>query len=289
MTTQYTPYETQPPLPDPEPRRSSATKPLMILLAVIGGITLVVILTTSAMSSLVGLSGGSATRTANTTNVTDLDVRAVGASFDVVFADVDEATLETSGSRADAWELTSQSSTLVVDAPSRWWDWGPFWTGNGETRAVLTLPTELNDGTLNAELDLDAGQLTATGDFNQLALEVDAGDATVDGSARALDAQVNAGSADLTLVDVETSNFEVAAGDITTELTGTPPTMTEIDVAAGRLTLTVPAGEYAVTSDIAAGNLNNNLDAATNAPHEILVEIAAGEVVLNPGAASDGF
>jgi hypothetical protein len=261
----------------------------MILLAVIGGITLVVILTTSAMSSLVGLSGGLATRTANTTNVTDLDVRAVGASFDVVFADVDEATLETSGSRADAWELTSQNSTLVVEAPSRWWDWGPFWTGNGETRAVLTLPTELNDGNLNAELDLDAGQLTATGDFNQLVLEVDAGDATVDGSARALDAQVNAGSADLRLADVETSNFEVAAGEITTELTGTPPTMTQIDVAAGRLTLTVPAGEYTVASDVAAGNLNNNLDAATNAPHEIAVDIAAGEVVLTPGAASDGF
>src|SRR5699024_11197559 len=101
MTTQYTPYETQPPLPDPEPRRSSATKPLMILLAVIGGITLVVILTTSALSSLVGLSGGSASLTADTTNVTDLEVRAAGASFDVVFAEVEEATLETSGSRAD--------------------------------------------------------------------------------------------------------------------------------------------------------------------------------------------
>jgi hypothetical protein len=261
----------------------------MILLAVLGGITLVVILTTSAFSGLVGLSRGSASLTSDTANVTALDVSAAGASFDVEFADVDEATLETSGSRADAWELTSKNSTLVVDAPSRWWDWGPFWTGNGETRAVLTLPTELNDGNLSAELDLDAGQLTATGDFDQLTVEVDAGEAIINGSARALDAQVSAGSAELTLADVETSNFEVAAGDITTELTGTPPTMTEIDVAAGRLTLTVPAGEYAVTSDVAAGNLNNNLDAATDAPHEIVVDIAAGEVVLNPGAASDGF
>src|SRR5699024_5052372 len=114
MTTQYTPYETQPPLPDPEPRRSSATKPLMILLAVIGGITLVVILTTSAMSSLVGLSGGSATRTADTTNVTDLEFLSAGASFYLDFADVHEATRETSSSRANAWELTSQNSTLVV-------------------------------------------------------------------------------------------------------------------------------------------------------------------------------
>lgn len=282
MTTQYTPYETQPPLPDPEPRRSSATKPLMILLAVLGGISLVVILTTSALSSLVGLSGGSTSLTADTANVTALDVSAAGARFDVEFADVDEATLETSGSRADAWELTSQNSTLVVDAPSRWWDWGPFWTGNSETRAVLTLPTELNDGNLSAELDLDAGQLTATGDFDQLTVEVDAGEAIVNGSARALDAQVSAGNAELTLADVEISNFEVAAGDLTAELTGTPPTMTEVDVSAGRLTLNVPAGEYAVISDVAAGNLTNNLDAATNAPHEIVVEIAAGEVRLNP-------
>ena len=93
MTTQYTPYETRPPLPDPEPKRSSATKPLMIVLAVIGGIALVVAIATTIFSSAMGLSRGSATLTADATGVTALDVDANAAQFILEFAEVNEATL----------------------------------------------------------------------------------------------------------------------------------------------------------------------------------------------------
>jgi len=281
MTTQYTPYETQPPAPDPEPKRSSATKPLMIILAVIGGITLLVMLATTIFSATFGFSRGSAALAANTDGVTALDVRAAGSRFDVEFADVNEATLETSGIRADAWELTTHDATLVVDAPNRWWDWGPFWTGDDETRAVLTLPTELNDGNLDAKLDLDAGQLLATGDFDELTLNVNAGDAEVNGTASSLDAELNAGSANLALADVETAAFDVAAGRLDAELTGTPPTSTEIEVAAGQLDLTLPDAPYAVTSEVAAGDLDNRLNVVSDAESRIAVEIAAGNVVLD--------
>jgi hypothetical protein len=259
----------------------------MIILAVIGGITLLGMLATTIFSATFGFSRGSAALSENTDGVTALDVRAAGSRFDVEFADVDEATLETSGIRADAWELTTRGSTLAVDAPHRWWDWGPFWTGNGETRAVLTLPIELNDGNLDASLGLDAGQLSATGDFDELNVKVNAGDATVNGSARSLDAQVNAGSANLSIADVEHGNFEVAAGRLTTDLTGSAPTSTEVEVSAGRLDLTLPNETYAVTSDVAAGNLDNRLNIANESEYQIAVDVAAGDVRLSPGTAAE--
>lgn len=284
MTTQYTPYETQP-VPDPEPHRSNATKPLMILLAVIGGIILAVILITTALSSLMGLSRGSATLTADTAGVTALDVEADAARFDLEFGAVSEATLQTQGYNADRWELNREGETLVVQAPDRWWDWCFFGSGcnNGENQVTLTLPETLNNGSLNAEFDLNAGRLNADGDFDRLVVELNAGKAQVDGTARTLDAQVNAGDATLNVADVESANFEVAAGRLTTELTGTPPTTTEIDVSAGRLDLTVPVGQYDVTSDVAAGNLDNQLSTASDAAHRIAVDVSAGEVILQPG------
>lgn len=285
MTTQYTPYETQPPLPDPEPKRSSATKPLMIVLAAIGGIALVVAIATTVFSSAMGLSRGAATLTADTTGVTALDVDANAAQFTLEFAEVNEATLETSGMGAERWELTRSDTALVVDAPNDWWNWS--WFGNnGSSNVTLTLPTELNDGSLNAELDVDAGQLTANGSFDQLALELNAGEAQIDGAARTLDAQVNAGDARLALADVEHTSFEVAAGRLTTELTGSAPTTTQIDVSAGQLDLTLPNETYAVISDVAAGNLDNRLDTASESQYQIEVDLAAGEVKLQPQSAN---
>ena len=281
MTTQYTPYETQPPLPDPEPKRSSATKPLMIVLAVIGGIALVIAIATTIFSSALGLSRGSATLTADASGVTALDVDANAAQFTLEFAEVNEAILEASGVSAERWELTRSDTTLEVDAPSRWWHWG--WFGNnGSSHVTLTLPTELNDGSLNADLDVDAGQLTATGSFDQLALELNAGEARVDGAARTLDAQVNAGEATLMIADAEETNFEVAAGRLTAELTGSAPTTTQIDVSAGQLDLTLPNETYAVTSDVAAGNLDNRLDTVSDSQFQIDVDLAAGEAKLHP-------
>ena len=281
MTTQYTPYETQPPLPDPEPKRSSATKPLMIVLAVIGGIALVIAIATTIFSSALGLSRGSATLTADASGVTALDVDANAAQFTLEFAEVNEAILEASGVSAERWELTRSDTTLEVDAPSRWWHWG--WFGNnGSSHVTLTLPTELNDGSLNADLDVDAGQLTATGSFDQLALELNAGEARVDGAARTLDAQVNAGEATLMIADAEETNFEVAAGRLTAELTGSAPTTTQIDVSAGQLDLTLPNETYAVTSDVAAGNLDNRLDTGSDSQYQIDVDLAAGEAKLHP-------
>lgn len=98
---------------------------------------------------------------------------------------------------------------------------------------TLTLLEELNDGNLNASMDLSAGRLIADGEFDHLEVELGAGEATVNGSANALDAQLSAGSANLNLADVQTAEFEVSAGRLTTELTGSAPDTVNTEVSVG--------------------------------------------------------
>lgn len=270
--------------PTPGPQRSSATKPLMILFAIIGGVTLLAILLTTVFASVTSLSRGSATLTADTSGVTSLDVDANASRFDLEFDDVTEATLETSGLNATRWDMHRNGDELVVEAPSRWTSWCIFNCDNGDNKVTLTLPEELNDGSLNAELGLNAGRLFADGDFDTLSVELNAGEVHVNGTTRALDAELNAGSATLNLADVDTANLEVAAGRLTAELTGSTPTTTDIEVNAGRLLLTLPNDSYTVTSDVAAGMLDNQLGNDATASNSIAVEVAAGNVTLQPGA-----
>ena len=111
---------------------------------------------------------------------------------------------------------------------------------------TLVLPEELNDGSLNADLELSAGRLVADGDFNRPDVELGAGEANVNGSARELDAQLSAGSANLNLANVQTAELGVSAGRLITELTGSAPENVNAEVTAGRLEVTLPDTEYAV-------------------------------------------
>ena len=283
----YTPYpQPEPPAPpNPEPRRSGATKPIMIIIAVIGALALIGVVVTTLLGSIVGLtSRGSASQTANTTGVTQLDLNSNAGDVKIIFDDVDQATLDATGQHADRWDLIRRGDILAINAPETWWSW--CWFNCEGTEVTVTLPQELNNGNLNAELDLNAGRLDVTGNFNDLAVELNAGEINVDGAARTLQTEVNAGNANLQLADVKTATFEVAAGRIDSELTGTAPTTTEIDVSAGQLILELPDTEYAVVSDSSAGSLNNNLRGAPDAANRITVDIAAGDVTLKAATAS---
>src|SRR5699024_8122472 len=152
-----------------------------------------------------------------------------------------------------------------------------------ENRVTLTLPEELNDGSLNADMDLSAGRLIADGDFDHLEVELGAGEATVNGSANALDAQLSAGSANLNLANVQTAELEVSAGRLITELTGDAPDNVNAEVSAGRLEVTLPNTEYAVNSQVSAGNLDNELQTSSASNHRVNVEVSAGNTTLRPG------
>ncbi|HJF13417.1 MAG TPA: DUF4097 domain-containing protein [Enteractinococcus helveticum] len=280
----YTPYpQPEPPAPpSPEPRRSGATKPIMIIIAVVGAIALVGILVTTLFTSIIGLSSqGSVNQTAHTSGVTQLELNSNAGRVDILFDDVDQATLDATGEYANRWELTRDGDVLAINAPDQWWSW--CWFNCDDTHVTVTLPQELNDGSLNAEMDLNAGQLNVSGSFNDLAVELNAGEINVAGAARTLQTEVNAGNANFQLADVEAAAFEISAGRIASELTGTAPTTTDIDASAGQLILELPDAEYAVVSDISAASLDNTLRTAPDAANRITIDLAVGDVTLRPG------
>src|SRR5699024_8477251 len=119
----------------------------------------------------------------------------------------------------------------------------------------------------------------ADGDFNRLDVELGAGEANVSGSARELDA----GSANLNLANVQTAELEVSAARLITELTGSAPDNVNAEVSAGRLEVTLPDTEYAVNSQVSAGNLDNELQTSSASDHRVNVEVSAGNTSLRPG------
>lgn len=270
-------------MPNPEPKRSSATKPIMILLAVIGGLTLLGVLLTTLFSAAVGLNRGSETMTADTTGVTGVNVDADASQFNLEFGAVSEATLETRGMNADGWHLGRDGTELEVQAPNQWMNWCFFNCNFEDNQVTLILPEELNDGSLNADLELSAGRLVADGDFNRLDVELGAGEANVNGSARELDAQLSADSANLNLANVQSAELEVAAGRMITELTGDAPENINAEISAGRLDVTLPDTQYAVNSQVSAGNLDNQLDTSSASEHRVNVELSAGNATLRSG------
>lgn len=270
-------------IPSPDPQRSSATKPLMIVLAVLGGVTLLAIFLTTLFSSVVGLNRGSDTMTADTAGVTGVSVDSNAAQFTLEFGAVPEATLETSGQHASNWHLRRYGTELQVQAPNQWMNWCFFNCNFEDNQVILTLPEELNDGSLNADFDLAAGRLVANGDFNRLEVELGAGEATVNGAANELDAQISAGSANLNLANVQTAELEVAAGRMIAELTGSAPDAVNAEVSAGRLEVTLPDTEYAVNSQVSAGNLENQLQTSSASNHRVNVELSAGNATLRAG------
>jgi hypothetical protein len=218
-------------------------------------------------------------RTIDARGIAELDVDISAGSLEVVFGDVDEATLEvTSGGGAERWVLERDGDELVVASPE--WMLGAGWIFGGSGRATLTLPQALERTVLDAQLSLAAGDLEATGNFGDLDIEMGAGDATVLGTARDLSADVSAGRADLELAGVVEAELTLSAGQLDARLTGDAPDQVQIDVSAGSLDLTLPEGTYDVASNVSAGTVDNRLDTSPRAAHRVVVEVSAGQVVL---------
>jgi len=128
----------------------------MILLAVVGGLTLPCVLLSALFSAAVGLNRGSETMTADTSGVTGVTVDSNTSPFNLEFGAVSEATLQTHGMNADGWHLGHDGTELEVQAPNQWMNWCFFNCNFEDNQVTLILPEELNDGSLNADLELSA-------------------------------------------------------------------------------------------------------------------------------------
>ncbi|QYM65945.1 DUF4097 domain-containing protein [Microbacterium sp. Se5.02b] len=257
----------------------------MVVTAVVGGIALLGTGGTAAAAAagtVISSSRPDSVQTVDVAGIEGLDVDADASSMRVEFGDVDEAELAVTNGRGTAWTFERDDDELIVRSPQGVFGW---WFGNwfgDEEIAVLTLPESLRGAGLDADLTLEAGSLDVDGDFGVLDVTVSAGALDATGSAEELDVQMSAGRADIIVDGVSSADLGVSAGDLTVELTGTPPTQTTIDVSAGSLDLTVPDVEYAITQDISAGTLNAKVDEASSARRTIDVSLSAGTATIRP-------
>ncbi|WP_396658400.1 hypothetical protein [Microbacterium oxydans] len=273
------------PTPHPAGRSSGATA-VMVVTAVVGGLALLGAGGTAAAAAVGTIATSNRADSVQSVGVAGLesiDLSADASSMRVEFGDVDEATLAITNGRGTPWRFERDGDELVVRSPQGvfgWWIGG--WFGEEEI-AVLTLPESLRDAGLDADLNLNAGSLDVAGDFGILDVSVNAGALDIQGAAKELDVQMSAGRADILLDGIAQADLGVSAGDLTVELTGTPPALTSIDVSAGTLDLTVPDVEYAISQEISAGTLNAEVDEASSSRRTIDVSLSAGTATIRPG------
>ena len=283
MSTTLTP----PPLPTtpevaPPPRPPAASSRVIAILTVALGAAVVVgTIATSVVSTVAAASVSTDSRTVAVDGVRTLDTDLAAGSLRIEFADVSEAQLQvTSAFGFGQWTFERSGDTLEVASPQ--WRWTFPWTWRANGNAVLQLPESMRG--VDATMKLAAGDLTASGDFGDLELDLGAGQASIDGSADSLTADLSAGGADLDLQDVRTAHIEVSAGTMDAALTGRQPDAVTVDISAGSLDLTVPDGDYAVTSDVSAGGFDNRIGSAPDAASTVNVKVSAGSATLRSSA-----
>lgn len=265
--------------------RTAAVTAITVVTAVIGGAALLGAGATAAWGAstqLASRSVGQAT-SLDATGVTELDIEAGAADFILKFDDVSQAQLEITGTTRGDWTMRRDGDELIIRHPEfafGWWING--WFGD-EVVATLTLPNSLNNGRLDADLNLSAGSLRANGNFDELDVEVSAGEMRVEGSAKSVSANVSAGRANLFIDGVTEAELSVSAGKLIAELTGKAPAEVSVDVSAGNLELTLPDAEYAVTHEISAGNFDNGLRTNSASRNEVSVTVSAGSAQLHAG------
>lgn len=269
-----------PPGGSPQRPPSSAGRVVAILAVVFGSLVIVGAIVSAVVGTIVSASVHTTNRTVEVAGVDRLDIDAAAGSLRVEFGSVREAELEvTSSWGADRWVLERDGGDLVVSSPRMWGPWWIFggWFG-GPGDAVLRLPQSLEG--LDADITFSAGTLDVEGEFAELDLTMNAGRADIAGSAESLKADMNAGRADLELADVATANLIVNAGSLDAALTGSQPDEVTVDLSAGSLNLSVPQGDYVVTSDVSAGGFDNRIGSDPSASSTIHVEVSAGQVTL---------
>ncbi|GAA1859124.1 Hsp20/alpha crystallin family protein [Microbacterium koreense] len=272
------PPQMTPPTPtDPTNGPSAASRVIAILAIVFGGLVIVGVLTWTFVASLVSVESRTSNASVAVAGVDTLDIDLAAGSLRVEFSDVAEAELEARSARgADDWTFERVGDTLRVASPQWWGGFGWLFSGPGD--AVLVLPDDLQGA--DAALTLSAGDLRVDGDFGTLDLDVNAGQADVRGTATDATVQVNAGGADVELRDVERGEFGVSAGDLVADLRGNSPDDLRLSVSAGTLTISIPDGEYDVSSDVSAGDFDNRIGSTPGADSTVSATVSAGSLTL---------
>ncbi|MEV5041348.1 hypothetical protein [Microbacterium sp. LMI1x-1-1.1] len=284
MSIDLTPPPTAPTTPAPQPpqqpRRASAQIVSIIAMS-LGGVLLLGTLVSGIGSiAYASTNRGAGDQSADVAGVTGLSLDVSAGHVVVDYADVDEATLTVDGNRD--WTLERRGETLSLSNSRPWWMLQVGFDAT-ENRATLTLPEEMADQKLDADVNVAAGSVTADGTYGLLDVSVGAGDATVTGTADDVRVDVSAGDADVAVDGVQRANLTIGAGQITADLRGEDLDDVRVDVSAGTLVATLPDEAYRVTSDVSVGTFDNRLQTSTSATRTIDATVSAGTVTLRPG------
>jgi len=274
------PASAGPPPGAPAPRPGATV--LSIVLIVIGAVIVVGTLFFAVLSAVASASVRSTSESVSASGIAALDVDVSAGRLTLDYADVDEATLDVTGSWGAAdWTLDRDGDTLVVTTPRL--PFGLGWLFGRPGSGVLTLPSALENREIDAVFDLSAGEIEASGTFGDLSISVSAGSLQVSGAARDVDSQVSAGDVRLDLADVDEAEFSVSAGRTVAQLSGSAPSLVTVDVSAGSLEATLPDAVYDVRIERSAGDVTNRLETASDSPNRIVGTVSAGDVTLTPG------
>ncbi|MFD1377735.1 hypothetical protein ACFQ4U_15550 [Micrococcus antarcticus] len=270
------------PLPPNPPAPPNNGKPLNIILAVLGGLVILTLVIATARSAFASVSREHSVHEAEVSGVTALEVSASSGRFDLVFADTDKATLEVKSAKSASWKLHRERDRLVVEAPNAWDNFCFFGCGFDDNEATLVLPQSMDNGRLDADFELSAGSFNAVGAYKDLVVEVGAGELNLTGSAHTADIDLGAGEATVRLDNVRSARFDISAGELIGELSGTAPKSIEGSVSAGSLELELPEATYDLRQNTAAGSVENLLATDPNSPNKITIDVSAGSATLHP-------
>ena len=275
MSTEITPPAPPVPAGTDRPRHRTAPRVIALLTAALGVAIVAGTVGSAAVPAIASADARDEHRSLGVAGISTLDVDVDTTGLTVVFADVDEASLDVLASRGEPWTFERDGSTLRVGTPRG--DF-MFWFSGGNGRATLTLPDELAG--LDAEIEVGAGSFDADGDFGAVDLNLSAGQVSVTGTATSLVAEVGAGRGEIDLEGVSTADFSIDAGQLIARLRGAAPDTITASIDAGSLELTLPDETYDVTSDVSAGEVDNQLRSAPGARHTITVDVSAGNALL---------
>lgn len=281
MSTTMTPPPPAPaPAAPPAGGPSGPSRAVAIVAMVLGAVVILGTAGTAALGAVLSSAHRTDVVTASdTSSVQSLDVHLSAGRLEIEFADVPKPQIEAQSSAASGpWTMRVDGTKLVVSSPDSRFGWQGLFGPSDQ--ATLRLPTSMQG--MDASLTVAAGDLTATGQFGAVNLDLQAGSARIDGSATDLVAKTSAGKGDLDLSGVDTADLTVTAGAMTAVLSGSQPSSTKVQVDAGALTLSLPQGEYDVTSDVSAGHFDNRLGNHSGAGSTVDVHVSAGQVTLQP-------
>lgn len=268
---------------NPTPPRKSAVTAITVVAVIVGALSLASAGGGAAIAATAQARNANAAQasgiTVDTVGVTRLKLDAGGGSVTIRYGDVAEATLRSADSGSTDWTMRRDGGTLDVRSPRAvfgWWVGG--WFQDGPTM-TLTLPKGL-EGRLNADLTLESGSLDAAGDFDAVTATVSAGSMTVSGTIAALDLTVDAGQADISARDTSTVVLTMSAGRVNATIAGTQPDRVALDVSAGSMDVTLPAGAYDLSRDVSAGTVDSGLSQSTVSPHRVSAKVSAGSATL---------